>query len=290
MSVQAITWVLEDAPDLPPHLVSTLLALANHADRDGRASFPAQAVIAAYTRKADRNVRNDLRALLKLGLIREGDQRLVSHFRPDRRPVVYDLATERKQDRQQRDDRTPTSGRGDNDGRTHTSARNTKTTGRTHPPVDRKREDAHDRSSASGRTHTSPRQHGQQPHNDRMHSVERGDAGILQTVLNQNLSLSVEALIADALDLTDEREISDVLKNIRTASPDIRSEDAFIRRLIANGDIHKYRRPTKPTTPTYTGPTHDFQPSGTRDDESCAAAGCGRRKPHAIHRTEANRS
>lgn len=95
MSVQAITWVLEHAPDVPAHLVATLIGIANHADQDGCGAFPGEAVLAHYTRKSDRAVRKDLKALEELGLIRRGDQRIVMHVPADRRPVVWDLAMER---------------------------------------------------------------------------------------------------------------------------------------------------------------------------------------------------
>jgi hypothetical protein len=92
MSVQAIAWVLEDAPDLPPHLVSTLLGLANHAGADGCGAYPSQSLLAHYARKNDRQVRKDLDALEELGLIRRGNQKMVLHLAPDKRPVVWDLA------------------------------------------------------------------------------------------------------------------------------------------------------------------------------------------------------
>lgn len=98
MSVQALTWALEDAPDVPPHLVATLLGLANHADRDGRGAYPSQATLARYARKAERNVRADLRGLETRGLIRRGDQRYTAHLPPDRRPTVWDLAMERRRE------------------------------------------------------------------------------------------------------------------------------------------------------------------------------------------------
>ncbi|MEU8007468.1 helix-turn-helix domain-containing protein [Catellatospora sp. NPDC049111] len=96
MSIEAINWVLDDAPDLPSNLVATLIALANHADRNGKAAAPSQKRIAAYTRKKPRTVRADLAALETLGLIRRGDQNHVAFLPADRRPVVYDLATERR--------------------------------------------------------------------------------------------------------------------------------------------------------------------------------------------------
>lgn len=98
MSVEAITWVLNDAPGVPSKLVSTLIGLANHAAPDGRNAYPSQATLAAYTRKSERQIRRDLADLQDLGLIRRGDQRIVEHFAQDRRPVVYNLAIGRTND------------------------------------------------------------------------------------------------------------------------------------------------------------------------------------------------
>lgn len=92
MSVQAITWALDRAPDVPPHLVSLLIGLANHASDDGTGSYPGQNTLARYTRKDARAVRRDLQSLEELGLIRRGDQRRALHLPADRRPVVWDLA------------------------------------------------------------------------------------------------------------------------------------------------------------------------------------------------------
>lgn len=131
MSIQAVTWVLEDAPDLPAHLVGVLLGLANHADRNGQSAYPGQAALAWYARKTDRAVRNDLDQLLELKLIREGDQRLVDHISADRRPVVYDLAMERKRPRMDLDGRNSASGRG----RKQSSPRKTRATGSQVPPA-----------------------------------------------------------------------------------------------------------------------------------------------------------
>jgi hypothetical protein len=95
LSVQAISWVLESAPGLKSHLVGTLIGLANHADNRGRGAYPSQATLARYSRKIPRNVRKDLAQLEEAGLIRRGDQRMVSHLSADERPVVWDLALER---------------------------------------------------------------------------------------------------------------------------------------------------------------------------------------------------
>lgn len=107
-----MNWVLEDAPDLPPHCFSVLMALASKARENGTAAYPGQDWLADRARKSDRSVRNDLAALEKLGLIRRGDQSIVSHLPADERPVVWDLAVERVRERKH------------TSGRKHTSARN----------------------------------------------------------------------------------------------------------------------------------------------------------------------
>lgn len=96
MSVEAISWALNEAPDVPPQCVAVLLGLANHAHANGRAAFPSQERLAHYTRKSVRSVQNDLKTLEGLGLIRRGDQRHVLFLPADRRPVVYELAMGRR--------------------------------------------------------------------------------------------------------------------------------------------------------------------------------------------------
>lgn len=94
MSVQAMAWALEQAEDVPPHLVALLIGLANHAKPDGTAAYPGTARLARYTRKSERQTVRDLQELLDLGLIQLGDERHVAHIRADRRPTVYDLVTD----------------------------------------------------------------------------------------------------------------------------------------------------------------------------------------------------
>lgn len=112
MSVQAITWALEDAPDVPARLVSTLIALANHAGRTGKGAFPGNDTLADCTRKSPRQVKRDLEELVELRLIIEGDQQLVAHMRADRRPRVWDLAMHRRRVRGDTHDTPPSSGEG----------------------------------------------------------------------------------------------------------------------------------------------------------------------------------
>lgn len=91
-----MVWVLEDAPDLPPHLVGLMLGLANHADNKGQAAYPSIATLSWYARKGERVTHRDMAKLLEIGLIRKGNQAHVLHLPPDKRPTVYDLALERK--------------------------------------------------------------------------------------------------------------------------------------------------------------------------------------------------
>lgn len=93
-----MTWVLEDCPDLPKHLVGTMVGLANHANHDGAGAYPSQELLGWYARKDERSIRRDLEQLEGLGLIARGDQRMVLHLPADKRPVVYDLMMQRKRD------------------------------------------------------------------------------------------------------------------------------------------------------------------------------------------------
>ncbi len=96
MSVEAISWALNAAPDVPPACLAVLVGLANHAHANGRGAYPSQERLAHYARKSVRAVRNDLAQLERLGLIRRGDQRHTAFLPSDRRPVVWDLAMERR--------------------------------------------------------------------------------------------------------------------------------------------------------------------------------------------------
>ncbi|NJC10621.1 hypothetical protein F4558_000447 [Micromonospora profundi] len=96
MSVEALSWALNDAPDVPPACLAVLVGLANHAHANGRAAYPSQERLAHYARKSTRSIRSDLATLERLAIIRRGDQRHVFHLPTDRRPVVWDLAMERR--------------------------------------------------------------------------------------------------------------------------------------------------------------------------------------------------
>lgn len=99
MSIEAISWALNQAP-IPvdrrdaSSLAMVLVGLANHADPDGRNAFPSNATLTRYTRLSERSVRNILRELATLGLIRPSDPDIVAAYisRADRRPNGYDLS------------------------------------------------------------------------------------------------------------------------------------------------------------------------------------------------------
>ncbi|MFI7649991.1 helix-turn-helix domain-containing protein [Micromonospora sp. NPDC049460] len=76
--------------------MTVLIGLANHAHANGRAAYPSQERLAHYARKSVRSVQRDLSELARLGIIRRGDQRHVAYIPVDRRPVVWDLAMERR--------------------------------------------------------------------------------------------------------------------------------------------------------------------------------------------------
>lgn len=255
MSVQAITWVLEEAPDVPAHLVSTLVALANHADRTGRGCYPSQEVMAWYTRKSDRSIRNDLKQLIASNLIRRGDQRLVAHIPADERPVVYDLAVERKRTdaRPGKRDRKLTSGRTDGG------------SGSPLPAHSKKGPEAGFRAEA----HYRPEAHFQR---DRK-STSEGTGSPLptnrpRTVLEPLPPQHPAARIAAALGL-EEEEAEKVWNHIHTERQP-KAPSRYITTLIANGDLRAIADQVLGTGPTtskpspFAGrPTHDFEAADT---------------------------
>lgn len=99
MSVQAIAWALDhrQTGPLAPEVRLVLVALADYADPQGRCAWPAASTLAERLGVSVRAVRRSLSALEQARLIGRGDQRIVSHVRKDRRPVVWDLAVDGRQ-------------------------------------------------------------------------------------------------------------------------------------------------------------------------------------------------
>lgn len=92
MSWQATNWAMREASthgDARAKLV--LMCLADYARPDGTGAYPKLATISAVTEIPERTVIRKLNLLKDMGLIRQGDQRLVAGYPRDKRPVVYDL-------------------------------------------------------------------------------------------------------------------------------------------------------------------------------------------------------
>lgn len=91
MSLRPMLWALHDADATTPTQRVILVAMADPAHDDGTCSFRSQATLARIVGCSDRTIREHLTDLEDRGVIRRGDQELVSHYRPDRRPIVWDL-------------------------------------------------------------------------------------------------------------------------------------------------------------------------------------------------------
>jgi hypothetical protein len=104
MSLKAMVWALDTAHVDDPGQLLVLIALAERADDQGRNAWPGKAWLAERARCSTRTVQRHLQALRARALIEEGDQRLVDHIRPDRRPTVYDLVMTRGDNASPRED------------------------------------------------------------------------------------------------------------------------------------------------------------------------------------------
>ena len=91
MSLRAMLWALYDAPVNDPTEQAILLVLADHARDDGTAAWPSRERIADAAQVSVATVKRRIRALSERGVIIAGDQRLVDHYRRDKRPRVWNL-------------------------------------------------------------------------------------------------------------------------------------------------------------------------------------------------------
>tara|TARA_B100001179_G_scaffold137557_1_gene99002 strand:- start:1086 stop:2018 length:933 start_codon:yes stop_codon:yes gene_type:complete len=93
MSVEAMTWAMNQEIVTDAGARFVLVGLANHADNCGRHAFPSNATLAKYTGLSGRTVTRKINDLLSLGVIRMGNQAIAAaHIeRADQRPVVYDI-------------------------------------------------------------------------------------------------------------------------------------------------------------------------------------------------------
>lgn len=97
MSVQAMTWALEQRIVTSPTARHVLLCLANYADKNGKAAFPSANSLSEDTGLSVRTVRTALESLREVEAITLGNQAIAAAYidRNDRRPVVYDLCIDR---------------------------------------------------------------------------------------------------------------------------------------------------------------------------------------------------
>jgi DNA-binding Lrp family transcriptional regulator len=99
LSVQAISWALSQQTVTAAAARHVLLCLANYAGEDGRNAFPSIQRLCKDTGLSERAVRNNLRDLESLGVIRRGNQAVAAAFieRADRRPTVYDMPMQQEE-------------------------------------------------------------------------------------------------------------------------------------------------------------------------------------------------
>ena len=76
MSVQAITWALQQQIVADAGARHVLIGLANHADNKGRHAFPSVSLLCSYTGLKRRTVLEKLKLLQDLGVITRGNQRI----------------------------------------------------------------------------------------------------------------------------------------------------------------------------------------------------------------------
>ncbi|USS54873.1 MULTISPECIES: helix-turn-helix domain-containing protein [Pseudomonas] len=97
MSIQSMTWALEQRLVTDPTCRHVLLCLANYADKSGRGAFPSASSLSEDTGLSERTIRYKLDALEAAGVIKRGNQAIAAAYidRYDRRPVVYDMVENR---------------------------------------------------------------------------------------------------------------------------------------------------------------------------------------------------
>lgn len=93
MSVQAMSWAIEQRRVMDPTARHLLLCMANYADKHGRNVWASATTLAEDTGLSERSVRMKRQLLEEIGVIRRGNQAVVAAevSRVDRRPVNYDL-------------------------------------------------------------------------------------------------------------------------------------------------------------------------------------------------------
>jgi hypothetical protein len=111
VSQVGVAWALDEAP-CPHELLATLIAIARRTDANGKGSRQSVGTIAQKVGKSTRQVKRDIARLCELGLLLEGDQKLVEKIPAGQRPMVYDIPLGLRGDKPSRNAR---GGRGDVD-------------------------------------------------------------------------------------------------------------------------------------------------------------------------------
>ena len=91
MSFEAVLWATSDAPIANVNEFAVLVMLAEKADSDGCAAFPARSTVAKRTTVDPKTVQRTLNGLAARKLIGPGDPKAAEYIRADRRPPVWDL-------------------------------------------------------------------------------------------------------------------------------------------------------------------------------------------------------
>ena len=94
MSLEALLWAGRLPLSTCSHTAFRVLMLyADRADQLGYSAWHTEQHLADVLGCSTRTIRRARAELCEVGLMRQGDQRLLEHRRGDRRPVVYDVLT-----------------------------------------------------------------------------------------------------------------------------------------------------------------------------------------------------
>lgn len=91
MSLRAMLWAMDEAPVESATERLILIYLADYASDDGTGIFPAMQKIASRSGFSRSTVKRTVKRLADRGVLAPGDDRLVGHYREDKRPNVWNL-------------------------------------------------------------------------------------------------------------------------------------------------------------------------------------------------------
>lgn len=91
MSLRAMLWAMDEAPVESATERLILIYLADYASDDGTGIFPAMQKIAERSGFSRSTVKRTVKRLADRGVLAPGDERLVGHYREDKRPNVWNI-------------------------------------------------------------------------------------------------------------------------------------------------------------------------------------------------------